>query len=257
MKRRATGTLILLVTCNLAVAETLVFDFESGPGPNFELFDAEGLWSIDEDGPELRIAKLADDGSVVPTGFASGGIKSKFMVDGDFTVTADFGLDTFPATGEKQLNESLMGVFRDGTPKQFELLRFRLENQNLLEVFAGGPLGVQTSTLTDGRYRIVRTGSSISGFIAPGSSDFFTGIASVADFTGPVTVQLFASQGKNPAATGRSTTPMDITFDNLVIEADTITGLVPEPSSIALAVSGLIVLAGWFVRRKRRSGRWC
>lgn len=248
MKRIATVTLTMLLTCNFAVAETLVFDFESGPGPNFDLINTGDIWNIDTDGPELRVAKPADDGTVNPDSFIIGGIASKFMLDGDFTVTVDFGLDTFPGTGADQLNESVLAMVRGESPRLFEVLRFRLGNQNLLEVFSDGPLGVQSSTLTDGRYRVVRTGSSTSGFFAVGDSDTFTGIASVADYTGPVSVQLFAAQGKNQGS--RSTTPLDITFDNLIIEADMIKGLVPEPSSIALVISGLAVLGGWWMRRR-------
>ncbi len=77
------------------------------------------------------------------------------------------------------------------------------------------------------------------------ASESFTTLASVNGSADPMTVQLFASQGKNVAELDRSMTSLDISFDNLIIDADAI---IPEPSSIALLAAGLLsLLAFWRV----------
>ena len=105
-----------------------------------------------------------------------------------------------------------------------EILRLRLGSLNLMEVFAvpGGVLGIQGSTLTSGRYRITRIGSTLTALFSEPGSESFTTLASMDGLSGPFRIQPFAAQGTNGGGSPRSTTALDISFDNLVIEADQI-----------------------------------
>ncbi len=87
---------LLLATGQKVGAETVTFDLNSGPGPNFSTFNSGNLFTLDLDGPNLRISKPVDDGSVAPTGFVSGGILSNFAMVGNFIITVDFTLPDFP-----------------------------------------------------------------------------------------------------------------------------------------------------------------
>ncbi len=236
-------------------AESLTFDFDSGPGPNFSVFDiTNGLFSVDTDGPTLRVSKPADDGTLRPNQFISAGIISGFSVEGNFTMTVDFTLHDFPATGQDQLNESLFGAV-PLSGGNFALLRFRAGDLNMIETFMSPPgtvIAGTESSLASGRYRIERSGSTVTGSYASSGSSAFTPIGSYGGLSEPMRVKLWAGQGMNPAPAGRSTTALDISFDNLSIQADHITGVIPEPSTlILLATAALGLLAcGW---RKRRS----
>jgi len=79
-------------------------------------------------------------------------------------------------------------------------------------------------------------------------STSFSPVASVDFGSDAVRLQLWGSQGKNPGGTTRSNTSLDVSFDNLVIEADDITGLVPEPSTLTLATFGCL----WMLVFSRR-----
>ena len=237
-------------------AEHIAFDFDSGPGPNFAVSNDGGLWTVDTDGPDLRISKPADDGTFRPNGFVAGGITSNFTMAGDFTVTVDFALHDFPgASGIYGLNESLL-IARSSSNEFFEVLRFRAGDGNKIEVFAAPPgtaLGVMDSTITNGRYRIQRSGSTVTGSFAPTGSSSFTSLATVAGFPDPMLVQLVGVQGRNVPTAGRSTTALDISFDNLVVEADHIEGYVPTPSTfVGLISMGLMGALGYVWRRRRR-----
>lgn len=262
---RFTSCLVLILVAAQADAITLTYDFDSGPGPDFSTFTSfdpggtgpdSSLWTVDTDGPNVRIAKAADNGSIKSHQFLGAGIKSRFKIDGDFTVTVDFTLHTFPFTSTSpQLNESLLATKTDVS--LFEVLRFRRSGDlDKAEVYANPPgtgLGVRGTNLMEGKYRITRSGSTISGLIDSPAGDSFSEIASLTGFSGPMTIQLFAAQGKDSPTSPRSTTALDISFDNLIIEADSILQPVPEPSTYALAAIGLlgIGIVGW----RRRTSR--
>ena len=70
-------------------------------------------------------------------------------------------------------------------------------------------------------------------------------------FTGLANIQLVALQ--QPGLTfPRPSTSLDVRFDNLVVEADSITGIIPEPSSIVVwSLFGLTLGSiGWWRKRK-------
>ncbi len=94
-------TVVAFVACGMsyAHAETLTFDFNSGLGTDFTTFSVDDLFTIDDDGPDVRISKPVDDGTLGP-GSATGGIRSQFLLVGDFTATVDFDAHTFPFPGD-------------------------------------------------------------------------------------------------------------------------------------------------------------
>lgn len=242
----------------ISVAGVVTYDFNSGFGPDFTSFNYGGLWTIDDDGPTVRLPKPADDGSFSGDGFILAGILSSFTLDGDFSITVDFTLDDFPfPPGSQQLNESLLAVVSD-SGGLFEVLRF---NQNRgrsrIEAFSVPEtpgLPAPTTSLYEGVYRIDRMGSTISGsFGEPGASlpaDFTDlGSATGPEFALPMRIQLYAAQGANSG--GRSTTSLDVSFDNLRIE----TSAVPEPASLVMWLVGLPVAASVWMGRRWKSAR--
>ena len=73
-------------------------------------------------------------------------------------------------------------------------------------------------------------------------------LASVSDWEGPLRVQPFVAQGKSVSGISRSTTSIDISFDNLVIEADQInmpcTADIDGDNNVGIS-DFLLVLAQW------------
>ena len=69
-------------------------------------------------------------------------------------------------------------------------------------------------------------GNTITGRFAPTGSDTFTALGSAGGYTSPqFQIALSGTQGINVAGAARSTTALDVTFDNLVVEADGILDL--------------------------------
>ena len=245
-------------------ADTLAFDFSSGLGPNFSVINNDGgLWNVGTNGSGLEISKPADPGTYFPTGWIHAGIGSGFVLNGDFTVTVNFTLNGFP--DNVGLNESLLNVTPISGPVLpnngainggFSILEYMQGNQQLIETFSeppSTPLAAADSSITSGSYQLVRSGSTITGLYAPDGSSSFTPIGSYTDpsFTAPMYVELLANQGTNNLSWPRSTTGMDITFDNLVVQADSISGVVPEPSTFALLAAGAVGLVGYALRQRR------
>ncbi len=246
-----------------ARGELIVFDFDNGPGSSFTTVNSGGLFTLDLDGPTFRVSKASDSGTFDPTGFVSGGIRSVFSVVGDFTATVDFTLHNVPINpaGTVALNESLLTVLSMPDPTHvgdFSVLRFTVNGGSFVEVFGtpGGPAGAVPSSQIEGRYRIERMGTTLTGLIAPAGSDVFTTVGSFSGFTSPAfQVQLSGTQGTDVVGGNRSTTALDVSFDNLIIEAQGITGMVPEPASLVSAALGLVGLAGYAGWRRVRSRR--
>ncbi|MBT4864920.1 MAG: protein kinase, partial [Planctomycetaceae bacterium] len=212
-------------------AKPFQFDFDTGSGPNFTAFDDAELFEIDTDGPDLRIAKSADEGTVSADGWVNAGVQSNFSIEGDFLITMEFTLANFPPAGaDDQMNESLLAVVAEdgGT---FEIVRYRHGKSNQIESFSIAPVkhvsGVaQNSGVSSGQFRIARTGTTVTAFYAAAGSSSFTPIGNATGLSGPVCVRAFAAQGQQDGL--RSTTALDVSFDNLIIQAEKINGL-PAP----------------------------
>src|SRR5215213_6341259 len=224
--RCAVGLALLLATELRVLAATFSFDFDTGPGTSFATFNSGNLFALGLSGPDFRISKPADDGSFLPSGFVSGGIVSKFSVTGNFRVTVDFTLPSFPlaAPGSTPLNESILGV-SGSNGELFLVLRFRNASGDKIEAYggAGGPTGAQDSSLTSGRYQIERVGDTVTGRFAPAGSDTFMTLGSFSGYSAPqFKIQLSGTQGTEGGS--RSTTALDVAFDNLIVEADGLAG---------------------------------
>lgn len=211
------------------VAHPVVFDFDSGPGPNFSVLNGGNLWTVDTDGPNVRITKPADDGTFQQLSW--GGIMSQFTLHGDFTVTVDFALHDFPRASNVNgktagINDSILMAQSSGD--LFQILILRSGDTNKIGVFAKGTLsGMKKSVIMSGRYRIQRSGSTVTGSFAAAGGSSFISLATVDGFGDPMQVGLVAQQAGSPSSGGRSTTALDISFDNLIVEADRIEGYVP------------------------------
>lgn len=234
-----------------AGATTLTYDFNAGLGPEFESFSTDGLFAVDTSGQNVRISKPADNLALRqnPNEFISGGVRLNLALGGDFVVTVDFTLHDFPATpGASQLNESVLAASSISDPgAAISILRFRVGSQNLIELFAappGLPFGIAPATANSGRYRLERSGSDITASYAIGSSATFIPVATASNVTDPYRFVLAAVQGANSGP--RSSTALDISFDNLIVEAEF---LVETPEPAALALFGL-GLAGLGLRRR-------
>ena len=263
MRRKSLACVLVLVFFVVLVqasnADTLSCDFSSGLGPNFSVVNTGGLWNVTTNGSGLEISKPSDTGTYLPSGLIRGGARSQFAVNGDFTITVGFTLPNLPgASGASGLNESVLNVTpTDGLGVVFEILRYSYTyNQQMIETYsdppASGLVGAY-SNITSGSYQLVRTGSTIAGLYAPEGSSSFTPIGSYTDFSfsEPMYVELLATQNTNVGGGPRSTTAMDITFNNLVVQADNITGVVPEPSTLALLGTATLGLLGYALRRRK------
>jgi hypothetical protein len=243
--------LVFGVTVQTASAAVLTFDFDAGPGPSFTTFNASGLFTLDLDGPDFRASKPSDDGTVLPTSFISGGIRTVFSLEGDFTVTVDFALDDLPPAtpGTIPLNESVLGVVGSEPGESFLVLRFQQASSNRIEAFSSsiGPIGAADSTLMTGRYQIERSGDTLIGRYAEAGSSSFATLGSASGYASSLfQVQLSGVQGASIGGDPRSTTSLDVSFDDLVIEVDVV---VPEPGTLVLA--SLCLLGVLLVRRPK------
>jgi len=238
-------------------AESVSFDFDTEIGPNFTTTNEGEFWTIGVVSGELRMSKGPDAGTpnaaFQEPQFTRGSVRSVFEVHGDFEVTVDFTLYDFtlPPTGPG-LTESILGAVNAADPTNFFwVLRF----DNYLEAFYQFPqsaIGARSSAQMSGRYRVTRTGTTFTGWVAPPGSSAFVAIGTHSAFSGPAHVDLLGRQGTpffhSPGPRG----PIDIAFDNLEVEADTVVGAVPEPTILllcAISVSAILVL-----RRRTRRG---
>ena len=244
----AVGSMILVASSGRVCAETLTFNFDDGVEPEFfSTFNSSNLWTLNMAGPNFRVSKPAEDGSVDPHGFISGGIKSRFAMTGDFLVTVDFTHLNFPAAGPhpNALNESVLSVNGNTNGEAFLVLRFQHGTSGYLEAFANstGPIGLRSSSLASGRYQIERTGDTLTGRFAPSGSDVFTTLGSLGGQTSPqFYIQLSAVQGLNADGIPRSNTALDIAFDNLIVEADGFVSTAPPLiQSVTLAGADVII----------------
>lgn len=216
-------------------------DFNAGVNANrYEVTTNAGLYTVDTDGPTLRITKST---SSATTEWNSAGASGRFTFDGDFTVTVDFTLHDFPTipSGDNGLNESILGVATAGSgtgAADFLVLRYSTNGGQFMEGYtsAAGPISNTPSALSSGQYRIQRTGTTMSALYSTGSGQQFVllGSHTHASFAGAASVRLQAAQGSNVAGGITANTPLDIGFDNLTIEAASFSGLesVPPPAGL-------------------------
>lgn len=222
--------LFLLIVIAMALASparalqptaTFVDDFDSGVDPARYVVPRTPpeLWTVDTDGPTVRITKPAG-GS--PPSWITAGIGSRFRLDGDFTITVDFKLNDFPVptTG---YNGSALNVQMRNTASMFQVVRHGNGHAQRQEIWVscirGGqwayPL-IAPSSLVAGQFRLQRAGNTMSASVRGNPADPFTLLWSEthADYTGLTEVILYANQGNGAISS------LDVEFDNLVIEAE-------------------------------------
>ena len=258
--RQIVAVAVLLSFTQWTRGETVDFDFSSGIGPYFSVSNDSGLFNVTTEGSGVRISKAADNGTIAPTSFVGAGIRSNFSVVGDFSVTVDFTLTDFPFPFPNQVegqNESILSVIANPQSYVDVLRDARGEygGENLIEGWAVPPssvYGCQGSSLTSGRYRLQRSGSIITQSFTYAGSSSFTLLGSADGFFDPMSIQLVAAQGDNSPGYARSTTSMDVSFDNLIVQADQIQGI-PEPSALVLLGMGAISLFAYAWRRRRQA----
>lgn len=253
--------LAVAVSEKIGTAAQISFDFSSGIGPDFAPVDTSGgLWSVVGSEGDLHISKAVDSGTVNGKQSIQGGIASKFNLVGDFTVDVDFQLSTF-SNADNGWNGSVLVAQRRGGGEFFEVMRWATVAEQLIEVYGspGGPAGNQGNTLLSGTYRVTRSGKEFAGFVATSRNGPFTEIGriTIESFDAPAFIRLVGMQvSLDWDNAPRSTTAMDIRFDNLSVAAADITGLsqVPEPSAIlhGLSLAACAAVVGWRCRKRVR-----
>ena len=226
------------MTSGESPGQTTIFDFDSGLGSEWSLIDVSGLFTVLTSGPNVQISKPADDRTVFPDGFITGGIGSNFCLAGDFVVTVDFELLDFPVTDVNQLNECILSVSGDDPEESFLVLRFST-NQQYVEVFSSsdGAIGAQINTQLTGRFRISRVGNTMSGYFADAGSEVFTLLGSAQWSSQDQIVSLIAVQGLQ-GGNLRAANSLDMTFDDLIVDGTIEPGCVTS-ASLALPWSAL------------------
>ena len=254
MKRLIVGLVAVLVFgfSLQATAVTLVEDFNNGVSLerwNMLHFDAaDAPWSMlapDQDG-RLRILKSPDSDVNNLNVYAI--IDSKFILDGDLSASIDFNLVDFPLSDRGGWNEAVIRLVGFNNNNHFQCLRFTDTAKDYAEGFSNQfpyVLGTTEDATSNGRLIVTRQGETLSALIDRGSGPVLLGSMDSPELLGPVKVQIFAAQ--IPHNELRPTTSLDVRFDNLVVEADSI--IIPEPGTITLLLCGLASLA--LLRRRR------
>ena len=223
-----------------AAPRTLVFDFGLGLDPNFTVDQNRAFWDVRTDVSGLRISKPADDGSTFNTGIPGvtseffnghdsvGGASSVFTIDGDFSVTVTYEWNAVETPAVRGDDAVALWI----TPPGDLALRVQVKNY----AFSDGAqyanmnfTGSSTKTLSGaplrGKLVIERVGTVLSGF-ATGGDGTLSLITALAEdpVSGPVQIHLFGLQNRS-AASARG--PMDVSLNHLVVEADSVEGLLP------------------------------
>ncbi len=226
----------------------MTYDFDAGLPSDFTAFiDPHSLFTVDATGGHLNVFKDAD--GITENAFIAAGIVSNFTLTGDFIVTVDFTIIDLPfANTARGLNESVLSL--NSASELFEVLSFTTASEQKIEAYetAIGPIGPQSGGTTTGTYELDRTGNTLTAKI--NGSTIGTATYSASD---PLRVELFGAQGLDQLGQPRSTTALDIQFDNLVVTAADIQQptTMAEPGTLGLIGLGLAAIGT--ARRRRKS----
>lgn len=243
MRKTISILFVLVVSINL-YAVTITDNFDSGISlANWDTFqtDAAGApWTISAATGALEISKSADNDSSTMYQHLSAGVKSKFALAGNFSISIDFNLVTLPLIPQYGWNEAILNVYTE-QGGEFYALRFTTGSTNNAEGFCNiDPYvlrSINTSTTT-GKLKITRQGSLMSAYLNTGGSDIFLGQKSSSAFDGKAFVQVYAAHAQDYPFQ-RPNTALDVRFDNFTATADSI---VPEPTSLSLLALGGLLL---------------
>lgn len=206
--------------------------------------------SVPEGTGYLRISKPADPGQLNAS--LNRGVVSNFQLLGDYTVTVDFDLATFPHPGDGY-NEGLLGVQAVSQSSWFAVLKFSIDSgsSSYREYFEGysvppsTPFGATEDNSRTGTFKIQRVGTQVSAFVDHGDGMELLGSVTGSAFSGPVRVYMLGSQVVRGATGERPFCELDVRFDNFQATADQV---VPEPATATLLVLG----SGAFALFRRR-----
>ncbi|MGA2622085.1 MAG: PEP-CTERM sorting domain-containing protein [Thermoguttaceae bacterium] len=256
------GVVVLVLAGVGAVrAATVSFDFTSGAQPYFRNFGDLSVFNVDTSGA-VRIYKSADDRTYQGDQNIGAGVWSLFQLTGDFSVTVDYTLTDFPTPTDYGTNETQFFVMSQTYGPYFSIWRRKgTDGEN--HIFAwgsssGGEFGSGDQVTTDnsGQYRITRTGTVLTAEYRPTGNNDFTTIASAPILfppgDEPMWILLEGCQERTGVPGLRADTSLDVTYDNLVIQADGFEGSIPspEPSTLALLGVGFVSLVGYGWRRR-------
>ncbi len=259
MKRTWLVGFTVSAICAVAGATDTVSDnFDSGISPvlweRYVSPTAYDPWTVaapDAEG-RLMVSKPADPGALDQT--IRGGVRSRLVLIGDFTVSVDFELVDYPHPG-LGYNEAFLQVNAENGIDHFGVLKFSIRrgDQAFDEAFEGWsvPPALPTVQLEDaarsGRFQLERQANTMLAFVDIGAGMVPLGSYSDPAFGGPMTVQLYAAQVVRPATGSRPFSALDVRYDNFYAEAEAI---VPEPATLAALGRGVLGLT-----LRRRTGR--
>lgn len=213
-----------------SLGATAFWNFSGGMDSNFTYSENYADFSLDDDHGELRLSKPAGGGS----DFKYASVDSTFQIGGNFDIRVDYKLNLTLQAG----NQVHMGMLYD-VYAIVRSLEGGYQNYHIWRS-SGGYGQVPTNDLS-GSMRFVRTGTTVTAYYKSPGADF-TSLYTYTDY-GSQDVTIFMNIVNN----GGSSNALDVSFDNLYIQADYLpSGLpVPLPPSVLLLGSGLLVLAGW------------
>lgn len=238
------AVLVLSVLTVYSTAATLTDNFDNGISVNWGTFqtDAAGApWTVSASTGALEISKSADNDVATMYQHLMAGVQSNFALDGNFSVSVDFSLPTFPLVSAYGWNETMLKI-RFDQGGEFYSLRFTNNSENRAEAFCNiDPyvIGYIPNSTTQGKFTVSRQGTTMSAYLNDGINDIFLGQMSSQQFSGNAVIQLYAAQAWDYPGQ-RPNTALDVRFDNFTATADSI--VVPEPMSMFLfGIGGLML----------------
>jgi len=250
-------------------ADTVVFDFTQGIGPNFTLLQQRPFWSIMTDGTGLRISKPADDGSSfsVPDSRSDAGLIGSFTFEGDFAVALPFAwnLTATPTFSAGANAASLVVISATHAGFHVAVSSVSLWNGtqridvNYSAPLAALPAGTAFPTPLSAVLGLARVGSTLT---MSWSGNVLNSLSLPPEFLGAVYLFIDVHQGQNhgiPQFTGIAPREaMDVSFRSLAITAGRFGGLQPVPEPGTLGLIAMLVICGALAHshsRKRLVGR--
>ncbi len=255
MRRISVFLACLISGIGAAQAGQLNFDFSSLDSTYWEILNSDGNWSVWADG-QLHITHPP---STDPANRV-GGIVSRFALYGNFEMTVEYSFTTLPVPDSQDHIGNQQKLHVVWNPELgFLAERSRLVNgpggyndvEDTYAHWSGGgtsPGYWIQSGATTGQLRLTRNGSVLTGYRRSSSSDSWHPIGSYdfgSDLSADTPIQVVLEGFNN-----WSDDPIDVTFDNLSIQADRIS-IVPEPSSFGLALGAMLGVSLWRWWRRR------
>jgi hypothetical protein len=251
----------LLASCLLsapalrAYTGTLTDDF-NGPSLN------TGLWTVNSAGGP-SVAQTSDQlqvnmsFSTYPMSGFVGGVKSNFILVGDFDMQVDFSLLIWPYKDGIHVQ---LAAYLDPVIADVERLGAAASNA---ETFVTNLLGHVSivhpgvpypgDTALSGTMRLVRTGNQVTGFyMDPATSGQWVTIGTYTDPDLAIDMPIYLSAFGGPGAINFGGVDALVAFDNFQVQYTGVENLVPIPPTCLLLGSGLLCLGFPGLRRRMK-----